>query len=80
MDFKDLFDHDDEEVRAAAKLLNEAKEGLESGQLTREQFDELVEDALQIREIDGLADDLERKIAMEKAIDLFKAIISAIPK
>ena len=79
-EFSDFFGSDDDEIRAAAMLLDEAKKGLESGVLTREQFDELVEDALQIQEMDELADNLERKIAIQKAIDVFKAILSAIPK
>lgn len=80
MDLIDLVNGDDEDISAAAALLEAARIGLQTGELTREQFDELAEDALQIEEMDELADDLERKIAVQDAIKIFKAIIGAIPK
>ncbi len=80
VDFTDFIDNDDEEVSAAASLLAAAKQGLEEGELTREQFDELAEDALQITEMEELANDLERKIMIQKTVEIFKTIIKAIPR
>lgn len=78
-EFSDYFDDDDDIVATAAYILDTARQGLEEGQLTREQFDELVEDTLQIEEIDELADDLERKNYVTKAFNLFKEMTGFIP-
>lgn len=79
MEFKDFLGHEEESVRNAAKILEEAKAGLEAGEITREQFNEIAEDVLQIEEITKLADDLETKIAVQKAVSVLRAIVSAIP-
>lgn len=80
MDFKDFIGDKDERISKAASILAEAKTSLEHGDLTREQFDEIAEDAMQITTVEDLADDLERKIAIQKAVDVFKMIIKALPK
>lgn len=80
MEFKDFFHHEDDKISEAARVLDEAKKALESGQFDQEQFDEIAEDVYQIVEMDELANDLERKIAIQTAIDIFKSIIRAIPK
>lgn len=79
MDFDDLLNHNDTWIKTSAELVRECKAGLESGQLSKEQFDELMEDVLQIEKVDGLADDLERKIVVQEAINIFKSVISTIP-
>ena len=80
MDLNELLDSNDPLIRNAAMVVNEAKVGYEAGELTREQFDELVEDALQVAEVDELADDLERKIAVQKAVDVLKMVIKLVLK
>lgn len=75
MDLSEFLNHDDENIRGVATIIEEARQGLESGDLTRQQFDEIVEDVLEIDRIDTLADDLERKIMIKQAIDKIKTII-----
>lgn len=79
MNFNDLLHHEDSWIKTSARLVKECKAGLDNGQLSRAQFDELMEDIVQIETVDGLADDLERKIAVKEAIEIFKSVISAIP-
>lgn len=79
MEFNDFLDHDEDSVRKAAEILEEAKTGLEEGMLSREQFDEIAEDVLQIEEMTKLADSLERKIAIQQAVSALRSIVSSIP-
>ena len=80
MDFNDLLNHEDEQLSEAALIVQQATEGLKQKMITQEQFDELMEDILQIDQMEELANDLERKILFKKAVDIFKMIIKAVPK
>lgn len=79
MDFNDFYNHEEESVRQAATILAEAKQGFENGELTKEQYDELIEDVLQIEQMQELADSLERKIAIQKAAQLLMQLAKALP-
>lgn len=79
MDFSDFNNHEEESVRQAAAILAEARQGFENGELTKEQYDELVEDVLQIEQMQELADSLERKIAIQKAAQLLMQLAKALP-
>lgn len=79
MDFNDFYNHEEESVRQAATILAEAKQGFENGELTKEQYDEIIEDVLQIEQMQELADSLERKIAIQKAAQLLMQLAKALP-
>ena len=72
-----IHDHDDR-VSSAAELLFAAQQGYEAGEITKEQLDELAEDVLQIGEMQEFADDLERKIHIQKAFGVIKHIIKSL--
>ena len=80
MKFEDFFDHEESSVADAAHILAEAKQAYDAGDLTYDEFQELSQDVLEIGQIEKLADTLERKIAIQKAVDLIKLVVNAIPK
>lgn len=80
MDFVDFVHDKDGRISQAASLLDEARAGLQTGALTRAQFDELVEDIMEIGKVEDIADSLEQKIAVQKTFELFKTLLGAIPK
>ena len=76
---KDFFNHDEKVVADAAKFLAEIEEKYKAGEITADEFNELANDALEIGEVQGLADDLDRKAAIGRAIAALKIIASLIP-
>lgn len=78
MDFKDFFNTKDDTVAEAAKLLAEVKQVYEDGGLTRQQFDELVNDVFEVDEILRLTKKLEDRIRIQEGIDALKKIVSLI--
>ena len=80
MEFGDFFSHDEQSVREAAEILAEAKQGVANGDLTQSEFEELAQDVLEIGQMQELADTLERKIAIQAAVDILSMLVKAVPK
>jgi len=76
--FEDFFGHEEDAIRNAATLLAEAKTAFDAGDITQSEFAELSQDILEIGEIDGLADDLDRRVAFGQALDWLKLLSSKI--
>ena len=76
--FEDYFDHEEPCIAEAAKILAEAKEALATGDITKSEFDEIANDVLQIKRVDELADDLDRKRLVGEALDGLILIASNI--
>ena len=76
--FEDFFGHGEDAIRNAATLLAEAQSALDAGDITQSEFAELADDILEIGEIDGLADDLDRRVAFGQALDAIKTLVSSI--
>ena len=76
--FEDFFGHGEDSIRNAATLLAEAKTAFDDGDITQSEFAELSQDILEIGEIDGLADNLDRRVAFGQALDLLKLLASKI--
>jgi len=79
MKFEDFKYDNDDVVKEMAELLSQLEESLDNNELSRSEFDELSEDVLQIREVEEYANDLEKKIRVQKAITVFREIIALIP-
>ena len=75
----DYFDHDEPVVSAAARFLADIQEQYEAGNISKSEFKELAQDALEIDDVYGLAGDLDRKAAVSKALAALEVIASFIP-
>lgn len=74
----DFVGHSDPIVNDMAMLLEEAKTAFESKAITKQQYQEIVEDITEIETINDLAGDLERKIRIQGIVDQLKSIAGGI--
>ena len=72
--FQDFFNHEEVVVKKAARFLAKIEHQYKLGKISADEFKELANDALEISKIDDLANDLERKAAIEKAIAALQII------
>jgi len=77
--FKDFFTHESEVIVKIAHLLEEGQQALNQGTMTRSEFDELVNDLTELKQIDEQASDIEMKVHIQQAIEAIKLIASSIP-
>jgi len=77
--FEDYLDNEYDVVAQMAKLLLEAQQGLDSGDLSRSEFDEIGKNILEFVEIDKLTSDVDQKAFMREAIDALIFIVDHIP-
>ena len=78
MEILDFLKDDDENVRRTATVLSELTESYELKALSKEEYDELVEDLLDMEKIDDLCDTIEKKAKLEKAFIALTGIVSKI--
>jgi hypothetical protein len=78
IELKEFLEHEEESIRKTAEVLQELTETLESGTLSKEEYDELVGDLLDMKKIDELADTIERKAIIEKAFNLMTQMLSSV--
>lgn len=74
MDILDLIKDDDDTIAVIAETLQEIKEGLDRGELTKEQAAELTEDVKQIHQMEDLAKKVYMKHKIQKLYDFIKTI------
>jgi len=67
MDFEDFLEHEEEIVRRTATVLQELNESYERKALNKDEYQELVNDLMDLGKIDELADSIESKAAIQKA-------------
>ena len=79
LNFSDFFEHDEPVVSIAAKFLAEVEAKYKAGEISADEFKELAADALEIQDMSGLADDLDRKVMISRALSTLKIIASFIP-
>lgn len=79
LNFSDFFDHEEPIISIAAKFLANVEEKYKAGEITSDEFKELANDAIEIQDMSGLADDLDRKLMISKALSTLKIIASFIP-
>jgi len=77
--FDDFVDHKSDIIAQMAALLNEAQEGLEAGELSRSEFDEISHNILDFVEVDNLTSDVDNKVTIKEAIETLKLIAEHIP-
>ena len=71
--------HEDAIVRDAAAAVAELIESSEAGSISKDELTELVNDLVTLDKIDSLADDIDRKVLIEKAFNAIKLIVSKLP-
>lgn len=77
--FEDLINHESEHVSRVAKLLLEAKQELEKGNMTKVEFDELAGDMVDMLRVEELSEDLEMRTKVRSAVSILEKIIGSIP-
>ncbi len=77
--FEDFFEHDNLEIRVAARFLAKVQEKYEAKEISKSEFEELAADALEINEVSGLSDQLDQKIMVSEALSVLKMIAKFIP-
>lgn len=75
---EDFFEHEDAIVADAAHQVSILNDGLRNEDLSQEQYDELVNDILEVEHIQELADSIKRKVAIHKTFEIIKKIIGLI--
>lgn len=76
--FSEFLNHDEEFIRRIAGVLNELTESLEGKAISKQDYDELVDDLLDMEKIDNLCDTMERKQKAEVAFKALAAIVGKI--
>jgi len=79
LNFSDFFDHEEPVISIAAKFLADVEEQYKAGAISADEFKELAADALEIQDMTGLADDLDRKVMISRALSTLAIIASFIP-
>ena len=74
-ELKDFLGHDDPIVAKIARDINILRDGLYNDDLSKAQFDELVEDLLEADEVRRMSDRLERKIMILQAFNAIRKIV-----
>lgn len=77
---EDFFHHEDQIVVDIAQKLKSLRDVKDSGELTDEQFEELVEDLLEVEEVRKMSDTLDRKIMILQAFNALKTIVGVLAK
>lgn len=77
---EDFFYHDDPIVVDIAQRLKALQDVKEGGDLTEEQFEELVEDLLEVEEVKKMSDTLDRKIMILQALSALRIIVGVLAK
>ena len=76
---EDFTHHKDAVIASVAQQLVVLKNNLDDNTLTKEQFDELVQDVFEANQIERLTDSIERKTLITETFELFKEIIGGLP-
>ena len=77
MDISKFLKDDERVIKETATVIKELTESYELNSISKEEYDELLEDLLDMDNIDDLCDTVEQKAKVEKA---FKALISIVGK
>ncbi len=72
---KEFENHEDQFIVDTVNELIVLREGLNEGDLTQEQFSELVEDLLELQEVRKMSTTLERKTMLLKTLTTIKKIV-----
>jgi len=77
---EDFLNHEDPIIREAAQQISVLNDGLYNDDLSKEQFEELVNDLLEVDEVRRMSDTLERKIKIIQAFNILKTIVGVLAK
>jgi len=77
--FEDFFNHKEDTVSTAARFLADVQAQYVAGNITKQEYEELVIDAVEIKDVYGLAGDLDRKVTITLALNTLQSIAAVIP-
>jgi len=77
-ELNEFINHDDNIISSAAKDVNTLKDALDRGDITQDQFEELVNDNLELEEVRRMASNLDRKIMILQAFTAIRTIVGAV--
>lgn len=77
-DFSEFLKHDEEVVRRVAGVLKELSESLDLKTISKAEYDELVDDLLDMDKIDNLANSVEQAAKLEQAFKALSGIVGKI--
>lgn len=72
--FKDFLEHDDFQVKNRATKVSALTESLNAKEITSSEYNELVEDILDLAKVETQIEDIERKEAIIKACQIMVGI------
>jgi len=75
--FKDFLEDDDFQIKNRAIKVSALTESLNAGEITDSEYDELVEDILDLEKVDNQIEDIKRKEAIIKACQIMIQIAKA---
>lgn len=74
----DYLNDDDELVSQTAKLLIDVEESYKNGQLTSDEFQEIVNDILDIESLGVISEHLERKLRVQQIFETLRNLMGAV--
>ena len=77
-EIKDFLDHEDPIVAEVARDISVLETGFNDGDLTKEQYKELVNDLLEVDEVRRMSSTLERKIKILQAFNTIRTIVGIV--
>jgi hypothetical protein len=78
MNVTDLVASSDPLIASTAKLAVSYKDSLDKKLMTQEEYDDLMDDLVDLKRIDGYALSIERQVLVQKAFDIIKAFAGLI--
>jgi len=78
-ELKKLLTHEDKIVSSTATMVLALLEDVKNGGITKDEFNELVDDVTNLALIDELSNSIERKAAVASAFDTLKTALNALP-
>lgn len=76
--FQDFLAHDEEVIRNMSTLLIEAKGAFERGEMSHSEFTEIAHDITEIKTIDDILDDVDRRRAAHEAFNVLVRLVENI--
>ncbi len=78
INLQDFLKSNDSVISGAAQQIDELNDKLTAGEITRNEFDELMNDLLDINQISKKITDIKRKSEIAAAFEILKQLVSKI--
>lgn len=75
---KDLFESPNESIAERAEFVKECTERLQNNDILIDEYEELMDDILDLEIIEEFADDIDKKVEMKKALERLQKVVSLV--